>query len=134
VLTRWKLTAAAGNFPMALDEADQRLFVGCRRPARLLALNTVSGEVVANLKACGDSEDLFYDSTNREVYLSGGDGCISIFDATAPNSYNELHLIATPSGSRTSLFTQTNRTLYVAVPHRGSQKAEILIFKATPKL
>jgi hypothetical protein len=31
VLAKWKLTVAAGNFPMTLDETDQRLFVGCRR-------------------------------------------------------------------------------------------------------
>jgi hypothetical protein len=28
VLTKWKLTAADDNFPMALDESNQRLFVG----------------------------------------------------------------------------------------------------------
>jgi DNA-binding beta-propeller fold protein YncE len=134
VLTRWKLTAAASNFTMALDETNQRLFVGCRQPARLLVLNTVSGKVVGNMKACGDTDDLFYDSANREIYLSGGDGCISVFDGTDPDSYKELRTITTPSGSRTSLFAQTNRTLYIAVPHRGSQRAEILIFKAMPKL
>jgi DNA-binding beta-propeller fold protein YncE len=128
VLTRWKLTAAAANFPMALDESNQRLFVGCRRPARLLILDTVSGQIVANMKACGDSDDLFYDSANTEIYLSGGDGCISIFDAANPNRYSEFRTITTPIGSRTSLFVPANGTLHVAVPHRGSQKAEILIF------
>jgi DNA-binding beta-propeller fold protein YncE len=134
VLTRWKLRAAAANFPMALDETNQRLFVGCRRPARLLVLNTASGQMVANMRACGDTDDLFYDSPNREIYLSGGDGCISVFDATNPDSYKEVRTIATPSGSRTSLFAPTNRILFVAVPHRGSQKAQILIFTTIRKL
>jgi hypothetical protein len=132
VLTRWKLRAAAGNFPMALDETNQHLFVGCRSPARLLVLNIASGQVVANMKACGDSDDLFYDPVNARIYLSGGDGCISAFDATNPESYTEFHTIGTPLGSRTSLFEPANRTLYVAVPHRGLQKAEILIFKTKP--
>ncbi len=35
---KWRVTAAAANFPMALDEDDERLFVGCRSPARLLVL------------------------------------------------------------------------------------------------
>jgi hypothetical protein len=29
-----------GQFPMTLDEAHHRLFVGCRIPARLLVLDT----------------------------------------------------------------------------------------------
>jgi DNA-binding beta-propeller fold protein YncE len=134
VFTRWKLTAAAGNFPMALDESHQRLFVGCRRPARLLVLNVASGQIVANMKACGDTDDLFYDSANEEIYLSGGDRCISVFDAADPDRYKELRTITTPPGARTSLFAQTSGILYVAVPHRRSQTAKILIFKATPKL
>jgi DNA-binding beta-propeller fold protein YncE len=128
VLARWKLTVAAGNFPMALDETNQRLFVGCRRPARLLVLNTESGQVVANLKACGDTDDLFYDTTDAKIYLSGGSGCVSIFNATNPANYREFRTIATASGARTSLFEPNTRRLYVAVPHRGSQRAEILIF------
>jgi hypothetical protein len=129
VLARWKLTVAADNFPMAMDEAHQRLFVGCRNPARLVALNAVSGQIVADTKACGDGDDLFFDSTDNEVFLSGGEGCISIFDVTDPNSY-KIRTVSTPSGSRTSLFVMVNRTLYVAVPHRGLQRAEILIFDA----
>jgi outer membrane protein assembly factor BamB len=130
VLTRWKLTTGHNNFPMALDETNQRLFVGTRKPARLLALDATSGEVVANLRACGDTDDLFYDSVNRKIYLSGGAGCVSAFDQADSNTYEELHTISTPSGARTSLFAADSRTMYVAAPHRGSQKAEILILKA----
>jgi YVTN family beta-propeller protein len=132
VLTRWKLTVAADNFPMALDETNQRLFVGCRSPARLLVLTTVSGHVVANMKACSDSDDLFYDSANARIYLSGGAGCINIFDAKNPANHRASRTIATSPGSRTSLFVPSDERLYVAVPHRRLQKAEILIFKAEP--
>ena len=34
-IKRWPLTGLRLNFPMALDEADHRLFVGIREPARL---------------------------------------------------------------------------------------------------
>jgi DNA-binding beta-propeller fold protein YncE len=133
LLTRWKLTAAAANFPMALDEADQRLFIGCRTPAQLLALNATSGEVVAKARACGDTDDLFYDSVNRMIYMSGGAGCVSVVDRANSNSLDSLGTIATAWGARTSLFEPSSRTLYVAVPHRGSQGAKVLIFKTMTK-
>src|SRR5258707_1256719 len=47
VVTTWKTDLAFGNFPMALDETNHRLFVGCRLPSKLVVLNTESGEVVA---------------------------------------------------------------------------------------
>jgi YVTN family beta-propeller protein len=134
VLAKWRLTTTAANFPITLDEANERLFVGCREPASLLVLNAVSGEAVAKLRACGDTDDLFYDSANRKIYLSGGAGCVSVLDQADSNSYESLRTIATPSGARTSLFVATSRILYVAVPHRGSQRAEILIFKAAPNV
>src|SRR5262249_22766497 len=42
----WPVTAARANYPMALDEAHHRLFVGCRNPARLLVYDTDSGRLV----------------------------------------------------------------------------------------
>src|SRR5438477_9823834 len=42
-ISKWKTDLAFGNFPMALDEANHRLFVGCRLPSKLVVLNTESG-------------------------------------------------------------------------------------------
>jgi len=61
VVASWTTDDAQSNFPMALDEADRRLFIVCRNPAVLLVLDTRSGAVVANLPTVGDSDDVFYD-------------------------------------------------------------------------
>src|ERR1700676_4615433 len=44
-ITRWPLTVGQ-NFPMALDEADHRLFVASREPATLSVFDTSTGHVV----------------------------------------------------------------------------------------
>src|SRR5438093_5161130 len=46
VIATWKTDLAFGNFPMALDEMNHRLFVGCRLPSKLVVLNTESGDIV----------------------------------------------------------------------------------------
>ncbi len=56
-----------GNFPMAFDEADVRIFVGCRLPARLLVLDSASGKTVASLDTVGTTDDLFYDAAKHRV-------------------------------------------------------------------
>src|SRR5204863_8987960 len=53
VVTTWKTDLAFGNFPMALDEANHRLFVGCRIPSKLVVLNTDSGDAVTKIDISG---------------------------------------------------------------------------------
>ena len=82
VIATWPIHEAHDNFPMALDESHQRLFVGCRKPARLLVLETRSGKVTASSDCGADTDDLFYDSASERVYLSCGAGSVDVFDVT----------------------------------------------------
>jgi DNA-binding beta-propeller fold protein YncE len=63
VIGRWSRGAVGANFPMALDDAAHRAFVGCRQPARLLVFDTDSGNQVADLELHGDCDDVFYDAS-----------------------------------------------------------------------
>ncbi len=40
VVAKWPVDKAQANFPMALDEDNHRLFVGCRNPAEVLVYDT----------------------------------------------------------------------------------------------
>src|SRR5882762_1722234 len=42
-VTEWPLKTGKANYPMALDEADHRLFVVTRKPAQVVVLDTESG-------------------------------------------------------------------------------------------
>lgn len=128
VAARWPVGAEA-NFPMALDEANHRLFVGCRKPARMLVLDTATGKPVASVACSGDADDLFYDGLLKRVYLVGGEGTISVFQQADPDHYTALARVATAPGARTGLWTPASRVLYVAVPRRGSRAAEIREYK-----
>ena len=125
VTDAWKTDLAFGNFPMALDEANHRLFIGCRVPSKLVVLNIDSGAVVAKIDISGDPDEIFYDGKRHRVYAICGSGKIDIMEQTDANTYKALTKIETASGARTGLFVPEGDTLYVAVPHRGSQKAEI---------
>ena len=68
VVATWDVPGAAANFPMALDEASHRLFVGARRPAELLVYDTETGKVVARQSIGGDTDDLYFDAARRRLY------------------------------------------------------------------
>jgi DNA-binding beta-propeller fold protein YncE len=125
VVARWKTDLAFANFPMALDEANHRLFVGCRLPSKLVVLNTDSGDVIAKIDISGDPDDVFYDSKHRRIYAICGAGKIDIIEQTDPNTYNALTKVDTANGARTGFFVPERDMLFVAVPHRGSQQAEV---------
>jgi hypothetical protein len=57
LVATWPVTEAAPNYPMALDEAGHRLFIGCRRPARVFIVDTASGKTVGSVEAVGDTDD-----------------------------------------------------------------------------
>ncbi len=130
-VTRWPLTLA-GNFPMALDEADHRLLVGTHEPARLAVFDTATGRMIAALPSVLDTDDLYYDAARRRVYMPGGEGFISVFQMSDPDHYRLLSRVATALGARTAGYFGRARKgfdrFYLAVPARGGQSAEIRIY------
>jgi DNA-binding beta-propeller fold protein YncE len=129
VIAKWSTGLAFGNFPIALDEANHRLFVGCRSPSKLVVLDTESGRVLTSIGISGDSDDLFYDSKRHRVYAICGAGKIDVIEQTDPNTYIVSSKIDTANGGRTGLFIPERDTLFVAIPHHGNQAAEIRCYQ-----
>jgi DNA-binding beta-propeller fold protein YncE len=125
VIATWKPGDASANFPIALDEANHRLFVGCRNPAALIVLNTDSGATVASVNISGDVDEVFYDANRRRLYAICGDGYVDMIEQTDADHYKRSARIPTASGARTGLFVRERDALFVGVPHRGMQAAEI---------
>ena len=125
VITTWKTDLAFANFPMALDETNHRLFVGCRLPSRLVVLNTDSGDIAAKIDISGDADEIFYDSKRHRIYTVCGAGKIDIIEQIDSNSYKTSAKIDTAEGARTGIFIPERDTFFIAVPRRGSQNAEI---------
>jgi DNA-binding beta-propeller fold protein YncE len=130
VVAKWKTDLASANFPMSLDESNHRLFIACRVPSKLIVLDTGSGELVAKVDLSGDPDDLFYDAKRRRVYAICGAGEIDVIEQVDPNTYKALTKVNTANGARTGLFVPAQNTLFVAVPHHGSQQAEIRVYQA----
>jgi YVTN family beta-propeller protein len=128
VVARWPVKDARANFPMAVDEGNGRLFIGCREPARVLVMDTRSGRVVRTVACAGDADDLFYDGARRRVYVSGGAGEVSVIGQRSADEYELVGAVKTAAGARTSYFVAETGRLYLAVPHRGGQGAELRVY------
>lgn len=128
VIAHWGTDGALANYPMALDEEHQRLFVVCRMPARLLVLDTRDGKILQKLPVVGDSDDVFYDQSLQRIYAIGGEGRISVYQQDDPDHYRLIADIATAKGARTGIFYPEHKKFFVAVPRQGSEPAAIRIY------
>lgn len=131
VITRWPLQLES-NFPMALDEADHRLFVATRNPARLAIFDTNSGHLVAAMPVVQDADDLYYDAGRKRLYIPGGEGYISVFHQEDADHYQQLANIRTAVGARTAGYFGKGKKgfdrFYLAVPARANHGAEVRIY------
>ena len=129
IMGSWPLEHDQANFPMALDEPNHRLLVGCRRPPRLLVLDTQSGKPMADLAISGDADDLFLDAKRHRIYVSCGEGFLDVIDQTDADHYRLLEKVPTAAGARTAFFSPELDLLAVAVPHIGKQTAQIRVYQ-----
>ena len=130
-IARWGSIDASANFPMALDTAGNRLFVGYRSPATLASFDTRTGKLISRATSCGDADDVFYDGKRKRIYLSCGEGFLSVFDASGVG-LTEIARTPTEPGARTALFVPELDRFFVAVRMHGPDPAVIWVFRLSP--
>jgi DNA-binding beta-propeller fold protein YncE len=129
VAATWPMEKFQANFPMALDETGHRLFVGCRKPARLVVFDTETGKPVSDLEVSADTDDLFYDAKRQRLYMSCGEGFLDVIQRSAGERYERIAREPTRGGARTCFYSPELDRLFLAVPQHGGQDAEIRIYE-----
>jgi DNA-binding beta-propeller fold protein YncE len=129
VVATWEIPGARANFPMALDAAGRRLFVGARLPAVMLVYDIDSGKVVARLPIGRDADDIFFDAERRRVLVICGEGRVEVFRQETPDHYASEGSVRTAAHARTGLFVPAQRTLYVAAPAGATWPARVLVYR-----
>lgn len=127
-VTDWQLKTGKSNYPMALDEADHRLFIVTRRPAQLVVLDLENGSTVASVPCVNDADDLYFDSGRKNIYVPGGEGFISVIQQSDPDHYQPLAKVPTTTGARTGLWYEKRDRFYLAVPASSKQGAALWVY------
>jgi WD40 repeat protein len=130
--TVWPLTEARDNHALAIDEANRRLFVGCRNPAKLIVLDCDSGKSIAGLDLCGRVETMHYDATRKRIYATCGEGHLQVIEQKEPDQYSSMTTLVTSPATGASQFVPETGRLYVAVPQWREQRAEVRVYLANP--
>lgn len=132
VVATWPVTAAKENVPMGFDRARHRLFIGCES-GKLAVLDSTNGKQVAALDIAPEPDGVHYDAKRRRVYISCGDGSLDVVRQVDAEHYEFAGRVATAKGAATSLFVPELDQLFLAVPQRDGQNAELRIYTVNSK-
>jgi YVTN family beta-propeller protein len=129
-VTKWPLKGLKGNYAMALNEEDHRLFTVTRKTPMLVVLDTQTGNEVVRLRAAGECDDVYFDASRKRIYVIGGEGIISVIQQKDPDHYELVANVPTTVGIRTGYFYAKRDRLYVGVPAKGNEPAQVWTFEA----
>ena len=129
-LKKWPLAGLRGNYAMALNEEDHRLFTITRKTPMMVVLNTETGVEVARLRAAGECDDVYFDAARKRIYAIGAEGFISVFQENDPDHYVLVASVPSEIGIRTGYFFPKRDRLYLGVPAKGNEPAQIWTYEA----
>jgi DNA-binding beta-propeller fold protein YncE len=133
VLHRHPLALADRAYPMAVDEANHRLLLGCHNKPSIVVVDSETGKEVTSIAIPEDIDDLFYDAKNKRLYASCGAGALAVIGQRDADHYETLETIPTVKMARTCFFDQAGERLYLIVPRQeGEGGPTIRVYQPRP--
>ena len=119
----WTLKSAKGNTPLAYDQADDVVVIGCREPAKIIALDAGQGSELSILSSSAGADDLFLDRTARRACLNSGEGAIDSVELLAGGILRPVSVTHTVTGAKTGLLDPASGLLYIGIPGTAASAA-----------
>lgn len=125
ILTNWPLALCKVPVGMAFDEANHRLFVGCRSEV-MVALDSTSGKEITTMPISKGVDDMTFDVATKRIYIEANTGAIDIYKQSDPDHYQSLGTIPIGVPAKPGLLVSELSRYFVAVPQHGDVDAAIL--------
>ena len=136
VIGRFPVAPAGVNAALAIDEVNRRLFVGCRRNASVVVMDSDTGRAVATVAIPGDVDDVALDSRRKRIISSRRGGAIAVIRQLDADNHESLGIVPAVKGARTWAWNPEDGRLYLAVPRRADRperrNPEVWVYRARP--
>jgi DNA-binding beta-propeller fold protein YncE len=130
IISTYPVKLASGAHPLAIDETNKRIFLGCRSEPMVVVLDSDAGKEITSVAIPKDVDDLYYDAKRKKLYASCGEGFLVVIGQSSPDEYKLLEKIETVKGAKTCLFAPGANQLYLAVPRQADKEGpEIRVYK-----
>ncbi len=116
-----------GPHGLDLDSATRRLFCACDGKS-LVAVDAGSGRILGETRICGAPDVIFFNSSQKHLYVAIGDpGVIEVIET---DTLQLLETVLTEKGAHTIAFDPTRNTVYAFLPE--THRAAIYLDHAAP--
>jgi len=129
ILETWPVTLGKMNVAMAYDEANHRLFVGCRS-GHIVVFDTQTGKELQALKIAEGIDDLHFDPQSKRLYAAcgAGSGSVDTYQEVDPDHYQSLGQLPSGAGARNGRLVPELHRYFLAVPQHDNANAEIRVY------
>jgi hypothetical protein len=99
VLAHWPVAPGGSPVGLSIDTATRRLFIGCRKPQKLIVMSTDDGKVLADLPIGAGVDATKFDG--HQAFASCRDGKLNIAGENASGKFEIVQTVTTPVGAKT---------------------------------
>ena len=99
VLAHWPVAPGGSPVGLSIDTEKHRLFIGCRKPQKLIVMSTDDGKVLADLPISAGVDATKFDG--HQAFASCRDGKLQVAGETAPGKFEIQQTVTTPVGAKT---------------------------------
>jgi len=117
VVSKWSVSPGGSPVGMSMDRAKRRLFIGCRKPQKLIVMNADDGKVLADLPIGAGVDATAF--ANGDAFASCRDGTLAVARETAPGKFEIVQTVQTQPGARTCCVDPATRTVYLPTAQFG---------------
>jgi hypothetical protein len=99
VLAHWPVAPGGSPVGLSIDTEKHRLFIGCRKPQKLIVMSTDDGKVLGDLPITAGVDATKFDG--HQAFASCRDGKLQVAGETAPGKFEIQQTVTTPVGAKT---------------------------------
>jgi DNA-binding beta-propeller fold protein YncE len=119
VVAKWPTAPGGAPVGLSMDAERGRLFVGCRKPQKLIVMSAADGKVLADLPIGAGVDATRFD--NGYVFASCGDGSLAVARETSPGKFEIVQKLKTRPGAKTMDIDPTTHAVYLPTAEFGGQ-------------
>ena len=111
VLAHWSVSPGGEPVGLALDKEKGRLFIGCRKPQRMVIMSTSDGKVLASLPIGAGVDATKIEQ--GEAFASCHDGSLAVVSEKTAGKFEVAEIVKTAAGARTMGIDSSTHTIYL---------------------
>lgn len=111
VLAHWPVAPGGEPVGLSLDKQKGHLFIGCRKPQKMIVMSTEDGKILASLPIGAGVDATKFD--DGEAFASCRDGSLIVASEKSPGKFEVAQIVKTAEGARTMGVDSSTHTIYL---------------------